>query len=94
MATFGERLIGAARLDPATYEEVEADTDATGQALVVVLLSSVAGGAALPRFVVLSPGSLIVGAAGALVGWVAWAALTYLIGTRLLPEPETRSNIG
>ena len=94
MATFGERLIGAARLEPATYEEVEADTHATGQALAVVLLSSVAGGVALPRSGVLSPGSLIIGAAGALVGWVAWAALTYLIGTRLLPEPETRSNIG
>ena len=30
----------------------------------------------------------------ALVGWVMWAAVTYVIGTRLLPEPQTRSDMG
>jgi hypothetical protein len=25
---------------------------------------------------------------------VSWAALTYLIGTRVLPEPQTRANLG
>ena len=40
---FIQRLIGAAALDVAIYEEVEADRTATGQAVVVVLLSSVAG---------------------------------------------------
>jgi hypothetical protein len=94
MATFTRRLIGAARLDPGTYEEVEADTRATGQAFAVVLLSSVAGGIGMLRLGVPSANSLMVGTAGALVGWVAWAALTYLIGTHLLPEPDTQSNIG
>jgi len=32
--------------------------------------------------------------AGALVGWVAWAALIWLIGTKLFPEPQTRADIG
>ena len=41
---FVMRLIGAAALDTAIYEEVEADGTATGQALLVVLLSSVAAG--------------------------------------------------
>ena len=44
MSSFTERMIGAARLDIATYEEVEADTTATGQALLVVVLSSIAAG--------------------------------------------------
>ena len=44
MTSFTERMIGAARLDVQVYEEVEADTGATGQAMVVVLLSSLAGG--------------------------------------------------
>ncbi len=39
---FVMRLIGAAALDTAIYEEVEADRTATGQALGVVLLSSLA----------------------------------------------------
>ena len=42
--SFMMRLIGAFSLDAAIYEEVEADRAATGQALVVVLLSSIAAG--------------------------------------------------
>ena len=36
--TFLQRLIGAAALDAAIYEDVEADTGATAQAFIVVLL--------------------------------------------------------
>ena len=39
-----QRMIGAARLDVATYEEVERDTSATQQALIVVILAAVASG--------------------------------------------------
>jgi len=39
---FIRRLIGAAMLDVATYEDVEADRSATSQALVIVVLSSLA----------------------------------------------------
>jgi hypothetical protein len=45
--TFIQRLIGAATLDGRTYEEVEADRTATGQAGLVVLLSSLAAVTAL-----------------------------------------------
>src|SRR5476649_1610898 len=41
---FVMRLIGAMALDPITYEEVEADHGANGQALLVVLLSSIGAG--------------------------------------------------
>lgn len=94
MATFTDRMIGAARLDVQTYEEVEADQTATGQAMVVVLLSGLAGGIGSLGLGALGPPSLFAGVVAALVGWVAWAALTYLIGTRLLPEPQTRSALG
>ncbi len=85
-------MIGAAGLRAATYEEVEGDTAATGQALVVVVLSSAATGLGLSRTSSLA--SLLAGAIAALFGWVVWAAFTYLIGTRLLPEPQTRADIG
>jgi hypothetical protein len=32
---------------------------------------------------------IIWGTAGALLGWLIWAYLTYIIGTKLLPEPQT-----
>ena len=83
-------MIGAAKLDARIYEEVEADSNATRQAVGVVLLSSLAGGL----------GSVTLGAGGlasvaaALLSWVTWAFLTYLIGTRLLPEPQTQADMG
>ncbi len=84
MSTFAERMIGAATLDVHTYEEVEADTTATTQAMVVVVLSSLAQGIAG-----LTQGGggfgFVAGAMGALIGWFIWAFLVYLIGTKVLP---------
>ena len=88
MANFTDRMTGAARLDVQTYE-LEADTGATGQAMGVVLLSSIAGGIGS---VGLGTGGVIMGSVAALIGWVAWAFLTYFIGTRLLAEPQTRAD--
>ena len=40
-SSFVERVIGAIRLDPATYEEVEHDTGATWQAAAVVAAAAI-----------------------------------------------------
>lgn len=94
MNTFPRRLIGAAVLDRRMYEEVEADRRATGQAVGVVLMTSVAGGVGLLGLAAQTPQSLAAGVVGSLIGWMAWAALTYLIGTHVLPEPQTRADVG
>jgi hypothetical protein len=92
MSTFTERLFGAAKLRPQIYEEVESDKTALPQAMVVVLLSSLAAGiGTLTRG---GPGGLFFGLIAALVSWYFWAFLTYIIGTKLLPEPQTRSDVG
>ena len=44
MSQFVDRMIRAAKLDVQVYEEVETDKNAMGQAVGVVLLSSLAGG--------------------------------------------------
>lgn len=88
---FVNRMVRAARLDATLYEEVEADRTAMGQALGVVLLSGLAAGVGA-----LSLGgaaAILVGTIGALGGWFVWASLTYLIGAKLFPEPETRSDL-
>ena len=90
MNTFGNRLLGAAKLDIGIYEEVEADATATGQAAAVVVLSSIAGGVGSLGI----GGGIIGGTIVALLSWIIWAALTYFIGTRLLPEPQTRADVG
>ncbi len=91
MASFVDRMLGAATLNAQTYEEVEADVNATVQAMGVVLLSSVAHGIGNIGHGGFSP---IRATIFALAGWVVWATLAYLIGTKLLPEPQTRSDIG
>jgi hypothetical protein len=88
--TYVQRMVGAARLDPRVFEEVENDRTATPQALGVVVLSSVAGGIGVGAGV---PG-LVGGTLAGLVGWIIWAYLIYLIGTRWLPEPDTRADTG
>jgi hypothetical protein len=88
--SFGRRLIGAARLDPTIYEEVEADPTATGQALAVVLLSSL--GASLGSRVGFN--GIVVGLLTAMFLWYVWATLTWWIGTRLLPGPNTDATVG
>ena len=85
MASLSERMIGSAKLDVHTYEEVEADTNATGQALMVVVLSSIAQG--IGTLTLGGLWGLLAGTVSALVGWFIWAFLVYLIGTKLLPEP-------
>jgi len=92
MASLQNRMIRAAKLDVNLYEEVEADKGAMGQAMAVVVLSSVAAGiGSIARGGV--PG-IVWGTILALIGWFVWAYLTYLIGTKLLPEPQTKSNPG
>ena len=92
MASLGDRMIRAAKLDRGLYEEVEADTGATGQAMLVVVLSSVAAGIGSAGGAGLK--GLLLGALAALAAWYIWAFLTYFIGTRLLPESQTEADVG
>ena len=92
MASFQDRIIRAAKLDVHLYEEVEADKGAMGQAMAVVVLSSIAGGIGTPAS--LGLGGMLIGTIAALAAWYIWAFLTYFIGTKLLPEPQTKADVG
>jgi hypothetical protein len=89
--TFLQRLVGAAALDAAIYEEVEADPGATGQAMSVVVLSSIAMGIGARG---LGGGMSAIAVFGviALITWAAWALLMFELGARLLPGRQTQSN--
>ena len=85
-------MIRAARLDVNLYEEVEADKQAIGQAMGVVVLASLAAG--IGSVGTTGIGGLITGTVGALIGWFLWAFITFFIGTKLLPEPQTEADYG
>ncbi|CAA9545616.1 MAG: hypothetical protein AVDCRST_MAG70-482 [uncultured Thermomicrobiales bacterium] len=88
-----QRMIGAARLDVPTYEEIEHDEGATPQAAIVVVIVSLAT----------AIGSLgnddatagfVSGLISSLLGWVIGAALVYFVGTRLLAGAATQATLG
>ena len=92
MSDFFDRIVRAAKLDPHLYEEVEADQNALGQAIGVVVLSSVAAG--IGTFSKGGVGGIFFGTISSLIGWFIWAYIIYLVGTKLLPEPQTKSDPG
>ena len=88
MASFTDRMIGAAKLEVKTYEEIEHDESALGQAMAVVALSVIASGIGSAGL-----GGLrgIIGALiAALIGWFVWAGVIYIVGTQALAEPQTK----
>ena len=89
MGKLTDRMLRAAKLDPQLYEEVEADATAMPQAMLVVVLSSAAAG--IGSMGMAQHPNLILGTLGALVGWYIWAFMTYWIGTKLLPEKDTKA---
>jgi hypothetical protein len=92
MATFMERAVGAAKLDAATYEEVEHDAGAMGQAATLIVLASLAAGlGAIRELGVLG---VLLAAAITLGAWSLWALVTLFVGTRLLPGPQTEADFG
>ncbi len=92
MSVLTDRMLRAARLDASLYEEVEHDTTVTRQAALVVVIASIATGignldtGGLPGLV---RGSIL-----ALLGWAFWSWIIYLVGTRLLAEPQTEADYG
>ncbi|HEU4629937.1 MAG TPA: YIP1 family protein [Gemmatimonadaceae bacterium] len=75
-----DRMRGAAMLDVATYEEVEADRSATGQAFVVVVIVAVCAGIG---HLGAGVGGVIGGIISSIVGWLIWSGVTMLVGTKL-----------
>ncbi len=92
MNNFLDRMVRAAKLDINLYEEVEADSSSMRQAMGVVILSSIAAGVGSIATGGLS--GIFMGTIAALVSWYIWAFLTYFIGTKFLPEPQTSADLG
>ena len=90
--TLTSRLVGVLRLDVAAYEDIERDPRANVQALTIVIMASLAAG--LGAGLGLGLTGLVRETVGAVAGWIMWAGVTYLLGTRLLPESETRTDMG
>jgi len=92
MQNYIDRIVRAAKLDINLYEEVEADKGSMGQAMGVVVLSSIAAG--IGSIGTMGVKGIIIGAITALIAWYVWAYMTYFIGAKILPEPQTKADHG
>jgi hypothetical protein len=90
--SIADRMIGALRLQAATYEEVEADEKATGEAAFIIVATSLVSGAVSGVLTGVSGGFF--GAIGSLVGWAFSAWVAYIVGVKLFPGPQTKSSWG
>jgi hypothetical protein len=87
MRTFLNRFFRAAKLDASLYQEILEEPKSFNQALIVVLIYSMAS--AFGTFGRVGSVGTNIGMLTTLFGWYVWAISTYFIGARILPEPQT-----
>ena len=90
-SNFLNRIYRAIKIDPDLYEEVEHDKSATIQAASVVVLSSLAAGVGAIH---LGASNFLLGPLVSLASWYFWAFLIYIVGTKLFPDTQTKSDHG
>jgi len=90
MASLGQRMVGAMKADVATFEEVERDTTAMGQAVLVILIAGMAAliGNIFRQGISAGVWMMII----SLIGYAVWAVMVTIIGTKLMPEPSTKAD--
>lgn len=98
--SLASRMVRAAKLEVDLYEEVEADTTANRQALLAVVIASLASGIGAGIAGLRIEGGLwflwglLIGLAMAIIGWLAWSLLAYWLGTTIFRGPETSATYG
>ena len=90
-SSFLKRIFRAIKIDPELYEEVEHDKSATLQAATVVILSSLAAGVGA---ISMGASNFLLGPTLSLVNWFIWAFFIFIVGTKLFPDKQTKSNVG
>ena len=89
-ASLVERMTGAMKGDVKTFEEIEADPTAMGQAVAVIVIAGVASLIGNVWRIGISGGLMMLIAD--LCGYALWALIVVLIGTKLMPEPATKAD--
>lgn len=92
MTLFIRRFIGALMLDAGAFEDIESDRRAGASAVLVIAMACAAGAFAGRSVSAAGSPGFAIAMAIMLGWWVVWAMLITAIGTRLLPELQTRSN--
>jgi hypothetical protein len=90
LMTFGDRIVGAMKLDPNAFEDVERDPTAIGQSVGVIALAAVAAGIGNIYYGGLT--GIVSGAFMSVISFLIWSLIIWLVGTKVLPEPATKAD--
>jgi hypothetical protein len=90
MADLTGRMIGAMQADVKTFEEIEADPNAFTQAITVIVIAGVAS--LIGNFFRVGVIGGIIHLVAALVEYALFSVLVFVIGTKVMPEPSTKSD--
>jgi hypothetical protein len=90
MADLTGRMIGAMQADVKTFTEIEADRNAMGQAVTVIVIAGVA--ALIGNIFRAGIAAGIIGLIGSLLGYGLFSLMVFLIGTKVMPEPTTKAD--
>ena len=88
---FLNRIFRVIKIDVSIFEEVQKDKNATVQAGVVVVLSSLAAGVGALQ---LGASNFILAPILSLLSWYVWAYIIYFVGVKLFGGAKTKSNHG
>ena len=90
MGSLTERMVGAMKADVKTFQEIEADPTAMGQAITVIVIAGVAAliGNVFRSGVTGGFMALVI----SLIGYAIWSFMVVIIGTKLMPEPTTKAD--
>lgn len=93
-------MLGFVTLNERVIKDVEQDTNATSQALVVVVLAAIAGAIGNVTLAGERTGddniwrAIIFGAIAAVAGWIVFSIIAYFVGTSLFGTSQTSATIG
>jgi hypothetical protein len=88
--TFGDRVVGAMRLDSNTFEDIERDPTAIGQSVGVIVLAAAAAGIGNIYWGGIT--GIVRGALLSIISFLIWSLIVWVIGTKVLPEPATKAD--
>jgi hypothetical protein len=87
-----DRVLGVIQLKKPVFEEIEHDTNATGQALIVVVVAAIA--AAIGGIGDQGQTGWFWQAILSVLGWIVFSVVAFYVGTTFFRSPQTNVTLG
>ena len=90
MGSLPQRMMGAMTADVSTFEEIERDQTALGQAVMVIVIAAVAS--LIGNIFRSGLSGAVLALVATLIGYGVWTVIVVIVGTKVMPEPATKAD--